>query len=118
MSKITATYNAPEGDNEVVTMRGVRFFDGQATELDPVVHSDLIKKLRGNGLFEVHGADEEPEEPASEGLVAKHRGRGTYGVFDGDQLLDGIPPMTKDDADAFNAKTDAEKQAFVDNPPA
>lgn len=114
MSKITATYNAPEGDNEVVTTRGVRFFDGQAVELDPVEHRDLIKKLRSNALFSVHGGD----APSSSTLSAKHRGRGKYGVFDGDQLLDGIDAMSKEDADAFNALSDAEKQAYVDAAPA
>jgi hypothetical protein len=33
MRKATATYNAPEGDNKVVEMGGVTFYDGQSVDL-------------------------------------------------------------------------------------
>jgi len=52
--KISVTYNAPEGDSEVVTMRNVRFFDGQAVEIDEDRHSDLLEKLRTNQHFDVN----------------------------------------------------------------
>lgn len=47
---IKATYRAPAGDSEVVTMRGVRFFDGQAVEVDDKY---LAAKLKKNPHFDV-----------------------------------------------------------------
>lgn len=55
MSKVSVTYNAPEGDEAVVTMRGVRFFDGQSVNLDEIEHDGLIAKLRNNQHFTVSG---------------------------------------------------------------
>lgn len=45
-------------------------------------------------------------------LVAKHRGGGSYSVIDanGNELAD---KMSKEDAEAFNAMTDAEKADYV-----
>jgi hypothetical protein len=102
---ITATYRAPEGDIAVVTTRGVRFFDGQAVELNHGDHSALISKLRGNPHFELAGAD----EPAA--LVAKHRGRGVYAIVKGDETI--IEGLSKTDADQFNALSDADKAIYV-----
>jgi hypothetical protein len=34
MRKATATYNAPDGDNKVVEMGGVTFYDGQPVDLN------------------------------------------------------------------------------------
>ncbi len=46
------TYNAPEGDNEVVTFMGVKFFNGQAKSLSGE-HEALIAKARNNPFFDV-----------------------------------------------------------------
>lgn len=44
-------------------------------------------------------------------LEAKHRGRGSYSVMDGDvEVMEGL---AKADADAFNALSDDDKEAYV-----
>lgn len=100
-----ATYRAPAGDSELVRMRGVRFVDGEATELDPAEHRDLIKKLRGNPHFDVDGDD-------GSTFRAVHRGRGVYGVIAGETPVE-TDPMTKEDAEAFNALSDEDRAALV-----
>lgn len=63
----TATYNAPENDDAVVTMQGVRFFDGQAKELDERAHAELIDKLRTNQHFTLNeGGDTEFNPPTAQ----------------------------------------------------
>lgn len=62
MRKATATYHAPQGDNEVVHMGGVRFIDGQAVEINSNDHPQLMKKIEGNPHFEVEMGEEEPEK--------------------------------------------------------
>lgn len=62
-----ATYNAPDGDEQVVVMQGVRFFDGQSTEFDERLHAGLIDKLRTNQHFDLEEdgteADDSNEAP-------------------------------------------------------
>lgn len=53
MSKVSVTYIAPEDDSAVVTMGGVRFFDGQAAKLDAEKDALLLSKLRTNQHFKV-----------------------------------------------------------------
>lgn len=113
---VQAIYHAPKGDDQVVTTRGVRFFDGQAVELDPVEHAVLISKLVNNQHFEVIGADEveETEEPEAvlAGLVAEHVGFGRYVIKrDGETIREGL---TKTDAATFNAMSDEDKAEYVD----
>lgn len=57
MAKVT--YKAPEDDSAVVTMRGIRFFDGQTVEVED---EELLNKLRSNQHFEVTGR--KPPAPA------------------------------------------------------
>lgn len=57
MATAIVTYNAPDGDDAVVTTRGVRFFDGQPQELDTDEHDELIEKCRANLHFEVIGGE-------------------------------------------------------------
>ncbi|PBB75204.1 hypothetical protein CK227_10455 [Mesorhizobium sp. WSM4308] len=64
MSRINATYRAPEGDSPFVEMCGVRFFDGQAMPLDSEEHAELIAKLRTNQHFEVGGKKDKVEAEA------------------------------------------------------
>lgn len=108
---ITATYRAPEGDNEVVSMRGVKFFNGQPVELNRDEHSALIGKLRGNPHFELVGADAEEQSTAPLAMTAKHRGRGVYAIVKGDETI--VEGLTKADADQFNALSDADKADYV-----
>lgn len=67
MRKATVTYNAPEGDNEVVHMGGVRFIDGQATEINSADHPHLMSKIEGNQHFDVDMGEETPDEPKKRG---------------------------------------------------
>lgn len=117
MSKVSVTYNAPDGDDAVVTMRGVRFFDGQPLNLDPVEHDGLIAKLRNNQHFAVEGG--EPKAPKAEkkpkatveGLRAVHIAGGRFKIVDGDVTIK--EGLNKADADAFNALDDADKAEYV-----
>ncbi len=60
MSKVTVTYNAPKGDEKVVEMRGVTFFDGQAVEIeDPDEQKEFLDKMVGNPHFDVDGYESE-----------------------------------------------------------
>lgn len=62
MRKATATYNAPEGDNKVVEMGGVTFFDGQSVELNSDDHGHMINKMQDNPHFDIEvGEEEEPK---------------------------------------------------------
>lgn len=63
MRKATATYNAPKGDNKVVEMGGLTFFDGQSVDLNSEDHGHLINKLPGNSHFDIVIGDETPDEP-------------------------------------------------------
>lgn len=61
MRKATATYHAPEGDNKVVEMGGVTFFDGKSVDLNTDDHGHMISKLINNRHFEIEvSADDEP----------------------------------------------------------
>jgi ABC-type sugar transport system ATPase subunit len=71
MRKATATYVAPIGDNKVVEMGGVTFFDGKATEINSHEHPHLIQKLQQNAHFDVVVSEDDKKGPT---LPAK-RGR-------------------------------------------
>jgi hypothetical protein len=59
MKKATATYVAPPGDNKVVEMGGVTFFDGKPVDLNTDDHGHLVSKLPGNQHFDVEVGEEE-----------------------------------------------------------
>jgi hypothetical protein len=63
MRKATATYHAPEGDNKVVEMGGVTFFDGQPVDLNSNDHAHLMSKLANNQHFDFEMGEEIPDEP-------------------------------------------------------
>lgn len=67
MRKATAIYNAPKGDNKVVEMGGVTFFDGQEVELNSNDHGHLINKLPGNQHFEIEVGDDVPDDKPKRG---------------------------------------------------
>lgn len=114
-----ATYHAPAGDNAVVTIAGVRFFDGQALDLDLAEHERLLGKLSKNPHFEVDGlaaADDStllPETPVADELRAIHKGFGKYSIVRGDKDEEIKDGLTKADAEAFNALSEADKAEYV-----
>lgn len=114
MSKVSVTYNAPEDDAAVVTMRGVRFFDGQSVSLDPIEHDGLIAKLRHNQHFTVSGDEPKAkkEKKHEEGLKAVHNGGGRFVIKNGSETVK--EGLNKADAEAFNALSDEDKAAYVD----
>lgn len=57
------------------------------------------------------GAPSEAKPPEPAGLIAKHAGGGSWFVYDGDEKLG--EAMTKEDAEAFNKLSDADKAALV-----
>ncbi|RYE45455.1 MAG: hypothetical protein EOP24_20095 [Hyphomicrobiales bacterium] len=113
MAKVT--YHAPEGDSEVVSLQGLRFFDGEPRELDDTEHVALLEKLVHNPHFEVEGTlvvlDE--TDPPAIGLRAVHRGFGRYSIVRGDEDAEIRDGLNKAEAHAFNALSEAEKRAFV-----
>lgn len=67
MQKATATYNAPMGDNKVVEMDGVTFFDGQPVDLNSNDHAHLMKKLENNQHFDFELGEDVPDEKPKRG---------------------------------------------------
>lgn len=76
MRKATAIYHAPSGDNKVVEMCGVTFFDGQPVELNTYDHAHMISKLPNNQHFEIEIGEDDgvdilpPERSNSRDLKA------------------------------------------------
>lgn len=117
MGKITVIYHAPPGDDRVVDMRGVTFFDGKPVEIDTEEHTALANKLRTNWHFEVIGDETLPPEllpPVADdaGLIAVHRGRGSWSIMKGDAEV--IQSIDKAEAEAFNALSNDDKAAYVE----
>lgn len=88
---------------------GAVFEDGKAAE----VNDRFAKKIAGNPYFSTEAAGrktvkEEPEAPKFE---ARHKGGGSYSVFRGDAEV--MDKLSKADADAFNAFSDAEKADYL-----
>ena len=71
MATAIVTYNAPSGDDAVVTTRNVRFFDGQPQELEADEHEALIAKCRTNPHFEVIGGESDRMAAARAAKAAK-----------------------------------------------
>lgn len=69
MRKATATYNAPEGDSDVVEMAGVAFKSGEAVDLNSDEHGHLLNKLPKNKHFYIDiGEDDSPPPVAEDGF--------------------------------------------------
>lgn len=117
MTKISVTYKAPRGDDRVVEMRGRTFFDGKAEKLDSDADAAFLAKLRNNPLFQVDEKDApKPAAPAPVKqpdaiLIATEQSDGTFAVMSGATVVKG--DMSKEDADAFNALSDADKAEYV-----
>ena len=110
------TYIAPEGDNEVVTTGGVKFFNGQPLDLGDE-HARLVGKLRNNPHFRVDGeaaaVDEPGGDPHETGLSAVHNGGGRWIIVrDGDKAHKVKEGLTKADAAAFNALSPEDREAY------
>lgn len=79
MRKATVTYIAPEGDNKVVEMGGVTFFDGKEVEINsednPFFFSratpDAPTKIEANQHFDVVMGEEQPHEKRKPGRPPK-----------------------------------------------
>jgi hypothetical protein len=71
MRKAIATYNAPEGDSEVVHMGGVKFFSGHPVELNSDDHGHLISKLDTNQHFEIEVGEDDGEKKPRRGRPPK-----------------------------------------------
>lgn len=68
--------------------------------------SELAKRARANEV-KVKPAD----PPAAKKYEAKHRGGGSYSIMGADgEVLD---KLTKDDAELFNAGSEAEQEEFI-----
>lgn len=68
----TVTYRAPDGDDEMVIMAGVKFFDGHAVEVSEPAKVALFK---GNRFFDVADVEAEAVEMTAEADAPKRRGR-------------------------------------------
>lgn len=122
MAKVT--YHAPAGDEAVVTIGGLRFFDGEGKEVDPSQYGALLGKLSTNPHFEVEGffadlgdqsgsAGDSGDDPVI-GLRAIHNGGGRFIIVRGDKDQKVKDGLTKADAKAFNDLSDEDKEAYVD----
>lgn len=117
MAKVT--YHAPAGDEAVVTIGGLRFFDGQEQDVDPEQHDALLRKLSTNPHFDVDGINPAgtgpvaDDDPAVIGLRAIHNGGGRFIIVRGDKDQKVKEGLTKDDAKAFNDLSDEDKEAYV-----
>lgn len=109
----TVTYHAPQGDSEVVSLSGLRFFDGEPRELDDAEHVALLGKLAHNPHFEVGFTVLDETDPPPIGLRAIHNGGGRFIIVRGDKDQKVRDGLNKAEAHAFNALSEAEKRAFV-----
>lgn len=63
MQKATVTYRSPPGDNKVVEMGGITFFDGKSVEINSYDNPHLISKLQGNQYFDIVVGKEDDQPP-------------------------------------------------------
>ncbi len=107
--------NADKGPRGVNTIDGLVMLDpGQSVEVD--LSEGEAKAAERTGWFEIDGkaptkAQSHSPETEPTGLTAKHAGGGSWFVYDGDEKLG--EAMTKEDAEAFNKLSDADKAALV-----
>lgn len=85
---------------EDTTQFGYTFEGGKPVEVTDEKH---LAKFRGNAAFEV--AED------TTGLKAEHHGGGKFNITKGEDVL--AKGLSKVDADAFNALSDAEKAEYV-----
>lgn len=84
------------------TNLGFDFVAGKPTEVD----GPMLRKFRAHPFFKV-----EEDKPEDKGLHAVHKGRGVYAIMrDGSEVETG---MSKADAEAFNALSEAEQRQFL-----
>lgn len=103
MAKVT--YHPEPGTPVEHTQFGIKF----GAEPVEVTGAAALAKFRGNPFYTVEG-DDAPGVPEPD-LEAKHKGRGVYSVLRGSETI--VEGLTGDEAKAFNAMTDAEKDEFV-----
>lgn len=106
MAKVS--YHPERGSDEDTVQFGYTFEAGKETEVpDSDPH---LSTFRENMFFRVSEGKE--EKPAETGLKAVHNGGGRFVIKrDGETIKDGL---NKADADAFNALSDEDKAAYVE----
>lgn len=113
MSTVSVTYKAPKDDNKVVEMGGSTFFDGQAVKFDSEKDFGLLSKLRTNQHFKVSDkagalAASVKSEPV---FTVVENDDGEFSILDGKKVVK--EGLSKEDADAFSALSDADKAEYV-----
>lgn len=106
MAKVTYRPVREHAAPDHTSQYGYDFEAGQPVEVTNAAH---VAKFSGHPSFEVEHID----DPAPSGLQAVHRGRGVYGIVDGDRVLDQMGQLSKDEAEAFNAMSEADKAEYV-----
>lgn len=118
MTKVTYTPSTSPGDDmpKFTSQFGYDFEAGKATEVD---NPDIAKKLSGNPYFTVAGEpapatkpSEPPPPPVETALKAEHFGGGKFNITRGEEVL--AKGLSKSEADAFNAMSDADKEAYAE----
>lgn len=106
MAKFTNYTQGPKG---VHTKNGLVYIDaGKSADLD--VSEGEAAAAKATGWFS-RPKDGEVEQSPETGLKAEHHGGGKFNITKGEEVL--LQGLSKADADAFNAMSDAEKAAFV-----
>lgn len=105
MAKVT--YLGEPGGSKETTQYGYDFADGKPVSVDNAAH---LLKFGGNPYFKVDGGEAKPKD--EDGLKAVHNGGGRFVIKrDGEIIKEGL---NKADADAFNALSDEDKAAYVE----
>lgn len=124
MTKVYYTPSTDLADDmpKFTSQFGYDFEAGKPTEVD---RPEVAKKLSGNPFFRTESYDElvakKPKDnphainlppPAETGLKAEHHGGGKFNITRGEEVL--AKGLSKSEADAFNAMSDADKEAYAE----
>jgi len=116
------------GEAHAISFHGYAFVPGTPVE---ITDASALIAMRMNRFFEVDGQPTAGEAKAAENeanqaaaaqtvastqadpdeIVAKHRGGGSYSIMRGDAEL--VEKLTRADAEAFNAMTVEEQDAYI-----
>lgn len=104
MAKVT--YAPAQGEPEETTQFGYHFAKGKSVDVTDEKH---LAKFRGNPYFAVA---EKKGNDKKEELKAEHHGGGRFRITHGEEVLSA--GLSKAEADAFNAMSDEDKQAYIE----